>query len=120
MRKTIEVSYIVERGNYFLAHSEDEQRDERKGVASMIELALHHAGVYAGYLYLESAGINHDGWNKAWDRHRAIAEIRKANGIVNYNNGTPRWEDYCQDDTRRAYMMKGQPYPNTRVEKVAS
>jgi hypothetical protein len=95
MRKTIEVSYIVEHGNYFLAHSEDEQRDERKGVASMIELALHKAGAYAGYLHLESAG-----------RYSV--------------NRVGRMYNEFKDDTRRAYMMKGQPYPNTRVEKVAS
>jgi hypothetical protein len=56
-RKTVELAYLVERGNHFLANSEDSQRDERKGVASMIELALHHAGAYGGYGHIKAAGI---------------------------------------------------------------
>jgi hypothetical protein len=108
MRKTIEVSYILERGNYFLANSEPEQVEQRKGVASMIELALHNVGAYKGFGYLGSAGINYDAWGEAWDKHRAIAEIRMANGIPGWNNDAPRWEDFCADDTRRAYYRHPQ------------
>lgn len=103
MRKTVEVRYLLERGNYFLANSEPEAKDERKGVISMLELALHKADAYKGFGYLASAGINHDAWNDAWNKHRAVAEIRKANGIVDYNNDAPQWDDYCNDDTRRVY-----------------
>lgn len=116
-RKTIEVRYIVERGNYYLANSEDEQAEQRKGVASMIELALHKADAYAGFGYTDKAGIDHDAWQEAWNKHRAIAEIRKANGIVGYSNDMPEWSNYCKDDTRRVYYLKGQPYPNTRTER---
>lgn len=102
-RKTIEVAYLLERGNYYLANSEDSQADERKGVASMVELALHQTGNYKGFGYLDSAGVKRDDWQEAWDKHHAISEIRKANGIDGYNNDQPRWEDYCADDTRRVY-----------------
>lgn len=59
MRKTIEVEYLRERVNYFLANSEPEQADERKGAASVLELALHESGRYAGFGYLESAGVDY-------------------------------------------------------------
>lgn len=104
MRRTVEVRYLLEKGNYFLANSEPEQKDERKGVASMIELVLHKADAYKGFNYLDSAEIDHDAWQSAWAKHRAIAEIRKANGIVGWNNDMPEWNNFCKDDTRRIYI----------------
>jgi hypothetical protein len=94
-RKTIEVAYLVQKGNYFLAHSEDEQREQRLGVCSMIELALHNADAYAGYSHLDTAGVNYE----------AIA-------------AGERFADNHVDDTRRAYMQKGQPYPTTVAANV--
>lgn len=118
-RKTIEVAYLVEKGNYFLAHSEDKQREMRLGFCSMIECALHKADVYAGYAHLDTAEVRREEYSEAWAKYRAIAEIRKANGgIVGYNNDFPQWEDYCKDDTRRVYMQKGQPYPTTVAANV--
>lgn len=105
-RKTIEIAYVVEKGNYFLAHSEDEQREQRLGVCSMIELALHkYPNNYGGYLHLETAEIQYEAWHSAWEVYHLDPMAAD----------TPRWSDFCKDDTRRAYMMKGQPYPNTRV-----
>jgi hypothetical protein len=68
-----------------------------------MESILHETEAYAGFGYLDSAGVDHDAWNTAWNRHWSVAEIRKANGIVGYDNDQPRWEDYCKDDTRRWY-----------------
>ncbi len=57
---TINVEYLRERANYFLANSEPEAIEQRKGVISMIELALHKSGNYNGFNYLESAGMERD------------------------------------------------------------
>lgn len=102
-RKTIKVTSILRMGNHFLKESDDSAIDERQATANFMESILHHADAYAGFQYLDSAGVDHDGWNAAWDRHRAVVEIRKAMKI-NYNNDQPRWENYCKDDTRRVYL----------------
>lgn len=110
-RKTVSVAYIVEKGNHFLRESEDEQRHERIGVASMIELALHAADAYAGYLHLESAEVRHDDWHGAWERIRTQGP--------HGSEDLPEWDDYCKDDTRRAYLLKGAAYPRTsRIREV--
>jgi hypothetical protein len=59
MRKTIDATLLIERANHFLAHSEDSQRGERLGVAGLLETLLLDASVnvYAGFSYLESAGM---------------------------------------------------------------
>lgn len=104
MRKTVEVTELLRMANHFLANSEDDKQSERFATANFIESVLHYAGAYAGFDYLASAGIKHDEWGQAWDRHRAIAEICQANNIPGYANGAPRWEDYCADDSRRHYI----------------
>lgn len=75
-RKTVEVAYLLERANYFLKHSEDDQVGERRGVCSMIELALHKANAYNGYLHLDSAGVNYDEI-KAGQPFSAVDESRR-------------------------------------------
>jgi hypothetical protein len=104
-RKTLHTKTILDTANNMLANSVPELRKEREGIAALLESLLHEAGAYAGFQYLESAGVDHERWHEAWAKHRAIAEIRKANGIVGYNNDQPRWEDYCADDSRRVYLL---------------
>jgi hypothetical protein len=53
-RKTVSVEFLKERGNYFLANSDPDWKDQRQGVASMIEVALHDTGNYQGFSYLDS------------------------------------------------------------------
>jgi hypothetical protein len=94
-RKTVEVRYLVERGNYFLAHSEPEQRDERKGVCSMVELALHKANAYKGYRHLESAVIDHS-FLDAYNRDPEGCGMTGAESVEKaFANA---------DDTRREYL----------------
>jgi hypothetical protein len=61
MRKTLPVATIVDRANHFLAHSVIGVADERKGVASFLEALLTDADAYAGFSYLNTAGVNYDG-----------------------------------------------------------
>ena len=104
-RKTIEITKVLHHGNFFLKHSPDEAKAERMATANFMESLLSLADAYAGFGYLETAGIDHNRWTEAWAKHRAVAEIRKANGIIGYNNDQPRWKDYCSDDTRRQYYV---------------
>lgn len=59
-RKTVPVAEILRTANYFLKYSADEQRDERRGVANLLESVLHLADAYKGYNYLPSAGVDHE------------------------------------------------------------
>ena len=97
-RRTVEVRYIVERGNYFLAHSEDEQREQRIGVCSMIELTLHKADAYGGYTHLESAGID----RSILDAYNADPQGCGMNGIEATEKAFAN-----ADETRRVYSVRG-------------
>jgi hypothetical protein len=53
-RKTVEVSYLREKANYFFANSAPEQKEERRGMAALLESALFSSQNYQGYMYLSS------------------------------------------------------------------
>jgi hypothetical protein len=129
-RKTVELAYIVERGNYFLKHSEDEQREQRLGVCSMVELALHKANAYGGYSHLESAGIpwhlqgqpfsyinKRDEFGNPVDAHVRIMPADDNDSFARFiawaiSDGGWRnalGQRFVIDDTRRAYSIKGAP-----------
>lgn len=110
MRRTLDVTRILEMGNYFLANSKPEEREARQATANFLESMLHCAGAYAGFQYLASAGLKSDPtYNEAWDRYRSVIEIARANGLTDlYESDSvikhPEWEDFCEDDTRRHYL----------------
>ncbi len=74
MNLTISVEYLRQKANHFLAESEDGWADQRRGIASFIELVLYESGNYSGFGYLDSAEVNYD---------------------------AEKFE--CKDDTRRVY-----------------
>lgn len=84
MRKTVEVVTAIEKANFFLANTQDEMSAERKGVASFLETLLMQAGAYAGFRYLESAGItrNEQGYAASIDDETRVEYIvsRKLKG----------------------------------------
>jgi hypothetical protein len=84
-RKTVAVAYLLERGNYFLKHSEDSQVGERKGTASMIELALTKADAYKGFGYLDSAKVDYEALHNGEGAEAVEAAFKNA------------------DETRRVY-----------------
>lgn len=51
-RKTVEVKWLKDETNKFMALSEDDWGERRLGMASLLEHALHHSGNYRGYTYL--------------------------------------------------------------------
>lgn len=61
MRKTVQVKYLLDSANHFLAHTHESRRDARLAVAGLLETALFEAGAYQGYTHLESAGIQRVG-----------------------------------------------------------
>ena len=73
-RKTVPIALILERANHFLANSDDNQREQRLGVASFLETLLHSADAYAGFGYLPAAksqtDIDGNGWNAEDDSRR--------------------------------------------------
>ena len=75
-RKTVKVSIVLDRANYYLKHSPDENVRERDAIAALCEGLLHDANAYAGYNYLESAEVDYD---------------------------APRFT--CKDETRRFYYL---------------
>jgi hypothetical protein len=83
MRKTIPVTTAIERGNHFLANSEDDQTAQRAGVASFLEALLHEADAYAGFNYLPSAQVSHP-----YDEARRTTVF------------------HAEDETRRFYYVK--------------
>lgn len=60
MRKTVNITTVLERGNYFLKNSEPDKRAAREATANFMETLLHDADAYAGFGYLDSAGVDHD------------------------------------------------------------
>lgn len=64
-RKSVPVKTLVERANHALAYdgplpqfkSDEERQAYRMGICSMLECVLHAADAYAGFYYLESAGL---------------------------------------------------------------
>lgn len=50
-RKTVDVSWLRDKANDFLRDSADNMRDERKGVAALLESALFETGNYKGFSY---------------------------------------------------------------------
>ena len=70
-RKTIEISYIISKGNEFFLHSADDMEFERRSLMGFITDILHETGNYNGFRYLSakdmkksyhgtSVGINFD------------------------------------------------------------
>ena len=64
-RKTVKVIELVEKANRMLANSNDDRKDQRKGIASFIESVLFEADQYAGFGYI-------DGWGPYEDETRRI------------------------------------------------
>jgi hypothetical protein len=60
VRKTVPVTTAIDRANHFLEHTDDDQREQRLGVASFLEALLIDANAYSGFSYTEKAGVNHD------------------------------------------------------------
>lgn len=60
MRKTVNITTVLERGNYFLKHSNDSQAAARAATANFMETLLRDADAYAGFGYLDTAGVDHD------------------------------------------------------------
>lgn len=94
MRKTVEISSLVDYVNGILAAETDDaqSRDLRFGAILALEHALHSTGNYAGFRYLT---------NKELPAHIKPGVRYDANGILEYPE---RFND--TDDTRRQYAAK--------------
>jgi hypothetical protein len=57
-RSTVNVSYVKEKANYFLEHSDDSQSEQRKGTAGMLEAVLFETDNYKGFSLLSSEWDN--------------------------------------------------------------
>jgi hypothetical protein len=58
-RKTVPVATIVEKANFFLANSKDEQKCARESVANFVEVLLLSVDSYAGFNYLPAAQVDY-------------------------------------------------------------
>lgn len=76
-RKTIPVATAVDRANYFLEHSGDDQAEQRKGVASFLEALLTDADAYAGFSYTHKAGFSYTGHFQAADETRRQYNVHR-------------------------------------------
>jgi hypothetical protein len=65
MRKTVEVEYLIEKVNYFLANSEPEQKGERLGASGVLELALFKSNRYKGFRYLDPNFTTNSGMDES-------------------------------------------------------
>ena len=54
-RKTIPVADVLAAANHFFAHSSDDQIEERRGTAGLLEMVLHATDNYNGYSYCGAA-----------------------------------------------------------------
>lgn len=54
MRKTVNVAWLVDKTNQFLATSEPKMTGERRGMTAVLEAVLFETGQYKGYGYLPS------------------------------------------------------------------
>lgn len=59
-RKTVPVLFLLEKVNHMLNFPRLSQ-DEKRGACLALESVLFEAGVYAGFGYLESAGVENPG-----------------------------------------------------------
>lgn len=59
-RKTIPVTTMLDKVNYYLKNSPDSEQRERYATANLCETLLHDADMYAGFTYLASARVNYD------------------------------------------------------------
>lgn len=75
-RKTVPVTTIVEKANYFLANSKPEQKCARESVANFVEVLLLNVESYAGFSYLPAAGVNYEGIQRG-ERFKARDESRR-------------------------------------------
>lgn len=57
MRKTVDVDFVLARGNTYLASNESTE-DGREAVCAIIESVLFEAGRYAGFRYLPTNEVN--------------------------------------------------------------
>ena len=57
MRKTLNISDLVNNANSMLKHSADECADMRRGMMNLVETTLMGAGAYKGYRYLSPADM---------------------------------------------------------------
>lgn len=60
IRKTIEITKILDRANNFLRDSSNEEYIRRMAISEFVETLLFMANAYAGYSYLASAKVNYD------------------------------------------------------------
>lgn len=75
-RKTVPVATVVEKVNFFLENSDDNQRCARESVANFAEVLLLSVESYAGFSYLPSAGVNYAGIERG-ERFKARDESRR-------------------------------------------
>lgn len=60
-RKTIEIAVLIARANNFMQQSSDELVRDRLAVFNFVEDFLHANKCYAGFNYLDSAGVENPG-----------------------------------------------------------
>lgn len=89
-RITIDVLDVLDKANTFLKLSQDDQRERRLGVASLLGTILHQTKNYNGFNYLP--------------------------GIVQ-NCGTP--EQVITDDSRRYYHLSKTLFAESKKRKAA-
>jgi hypothetical protein len=56
-RKTLPVIFLLEKVNAMLASKDRMSQDQKQGACLALESVLFEAGVYNGFSYLESAGV---------------------------------------------------------------
>jgi hypothetical protein len=58
-RKTIRVETVIDWANHYLATSDDQCSERRRGVLMMLDMILHETGNYQGYRYITNLETDH-------------------------------------------------------------
>lgn len=100
-RKTFNVEQFKAEINYWLLHSRDDQRGERRGNASALENVLHATGNYRGFGYLNAKDMENSEYGSVYSR--GINTLPKpAEDYEDVNERATLWFTGT-DDSRRHY-----------------
>jgi hypothetical protein len=58
-RKTIRVETVIDWANNYLARTDDQHIERRRGVMAMLEKILYETGNYQGYRYITNLETDH-------------------------------------------------------------
>tara|TARA_S200002703_G_C3675012_1_gene207303 strand:- start:166 stop:438 length:273 start_codon:yes stop_codon:yes gene_type:complete len=58
-RKTIRVETVIDWANNYLATTDDQHSERRRGVLAMLDTILHETGNYQGFRYITNLETDH-------------------------------------------------------------